>query len=124
MPMLDPEQITRARLEKRRYLLSLLLIVCANGFHVMVRNTHLTSPAALTTDRVCSIAALAIGMITTWRLCRAIRIGIGWTAVVTLLSPVSFVIEMIVLFRIYAKRTGLRLTFLMGDRDPELSKAA
>jgi hypothetical protein len=123
MSTLTGEQITRARHEKKRYLLSVLLMVCANGFNMLLKALHSNNQTVQTVAGLCGVAALAYGVVMTWRLCRSINIGIKSTVVATVLAPFFFLFELVVLLRIYAKRTGLGLTFMMGDKDPQQSIA-
>ena len=124
MSTLTAEQIARARQAKKRYLLSLLLVVTSGLMNALVAVFKLSDSPVDTMVTWCQLAALVFAMITTWQLCRAIRIGVVATVLVTLVSPVAFIIEFIVLLRLYAKRTGLGLTFMMGDKEPRQSLAA
>ena len=76
------------------------------------------SQALHTLATVVSRGALIYGMVTTWRLCRSLAISAPVAVLVTVLAPFSFIIETIVLLRVYAKRTGLKLTFMMHDKEP------
>ena len=116
MPALTQEQITRARVEKKRYLLSMLLIVCANGINVLVRPVDPGNGTIHVGAPLLALVAIAFGMVTTWRLCRSINIGVVPTVITVLLAPFIFIIELVILLRIYAKRTGVGLTFIMGDK--------
>ena len=123
MPALTQEQTTRARLEKKRYLLSVLLLVCVNGINVLLGAFYVSN--AIVSDIVDAswVAALGFGMVTTWRFCRSMNIGIAATGLAMLLAPFCFIIEVVVLLRVYARRTGLSVTFFMRDKEPQQSKA-
>jgi hypothetical protein len=124
MPTLSPEQIAHARHVKKRYLLGLLLMVCANGFSAFTGAFHIRNPLVELAAALTAVAALAYGMLMTWRLCRALSVGVVASALTTLLAPLSFIIEAIVLLRLYGRRTGLGVGFLMNDREPPKSLAA
>jgi hypothetical protein len=109
---MDSQQIERARKAKRMYLLAAL-------FNLIV------GAALRLTDGNIALSYLGLGciifsLVVTWRFCRSIQIGKLASAVNAALSPFIFIFQLIVLLRMYAKRTGVRLTFLMGDRAPRV----
>jgi len=114
---MNAEQIARARQEKKQYLLSVLLMLVANACMLLVDSALPNQQTASILSRAFGFATLGFGMIMTWRLCRAIGIGTGGTLLATVLAPFVIIIEMVILLRIYSKRTGLGLTFMMGDRE-------
>ena len=109
---MDLQQIERARKAKGMYLLAALVNVIVGA-------------ALRFSDGNMALSFLGLGcmlfsVVVTWRFCRSIQIGKLASAVNAALSPFIFIIQLIVLLRMYAKRTGVRLTFLMGDRAPRV----
>ena len=110
---MDPQQIERARQAKRMYLLSLLFNVIVGAALRFSDDNIVLNLAAL--------GCVIFSVVVTWRFCRSIRIGKAASAINAALSPFIFIFQLIVLLRMYAKRTGVRLTFLMGDRLPKVA---
>jgi hypothetical protein len=119
---MTPEQMAHAKREKKRYLISFLLLVCACG--VLSLSMVYGQPGIVPAARLIYYATGLWVAVATWRLCRAIGIGITWALIATLLAPFVGIFELIILLRVYARRTGIKLSFLMGDRDPEGAAAA
>jgi len=107
---MDPQQIERARQAKRMYLLALLFNVIVGGALRFSSDNVVLNFLAL--------GCLIFSVVVTWRFCRSIGIGKAASAINAVVSPFIFILQLIVLLRMYAKRTGVRLTFLMGDRMP------
>ena len=118
MISLSEEQIISAKKEKKRYLLSLLMILLIQIAAKLVTAYHIENNFLKLILVLISIGAVVFAAVITWRFCRSIGIGITMTVLNTLTSPIFFIIQLIVLLRIYAKRTGIGLTFLMGDKVP------
>ena len=95
-------------------MISFLLLACAVGLLVLGLQTGVV-PGPV--GQWLYYAALLWALLTTWHLCRAINIRIGWTLIATALTPFFGIFVLVVLVRVYAKRTGTRLTLLMGDRE-------
>ena len=119
MIALTPEQVARARREKSRYMISILMILCVLGLMILGGRAGAVPAVVFWWIRRVVILWLAIS---TWRLCRAIGLGIIWTAIATALSPFLGLFESVVLLRVYASRTGVKLT-LLGEKDPEKAAA-
>jgi len=109
---MDPQQIVRAREAKRVYLLALLFNVIV-GAALRLSGHHF----ALT---IVAYACLTFSVAVTWRFCRSIGFGKATSAINAALCPFIFIFQLVVLLRMYAKRTGVRLTFLMGERLPRV----
>ena len=105
---MDAQQVKVARQAKQIYLLSILFNVIAG---VAIRVTHGHPLFAVGT-----IAVMVFGCVATWRFCQAIGIGKAWSAINTALCPFTFLLQLIVLLRMYSKRTGIWLSFLGGDK--------
>jgi hypothetical protein len=114
---MDPQQIERARQGKRLFLWSVLTTLIVGLVSLVSARIPGMSGAALVL-RICNMIFVGVA---TWRFCRSIGIGTAYSVVNVLLSPFVLIIQLVVLLRIYAKRTGVRLTFLMGDRLPSAS---
>jgi hypothetical protein len=114
---MDAQQIERARQAKRLYLMAFLFtVVLGSAIRVVYRFTD-----DVTMNLLLSALSLSIMVsvaVITWRFCRSIGIGRAYSAINAVLSPFIFLIQLVVLLRMYAKRTGVRLTFLLGDRSP------
>ena len=119
---LTAEQVAHAQLAKKRYLISFLVVVCANGAFSLA-SVYRLFPLVPVAKWVSYAAFLAFA-VTTWRLCRAIGIGAVWALIATALSPVFGIFELVVLLRVYARRTGIKLTFLLGDQEPKPAAGA
>ena len=107
---MDAQEIKAARNEKRLFLLSVVFNVIA-GLALRLSGGHPLFAFG-------GIAVMVFGCVATWRFCRSIGIGKGWSTVNLALSPFICVLQMIVLLRMYSRRTGIGLTFFMGDRVP------
>jgi len=123
MPSMTPEQIARARRSKKIYLISFLVALCANGLNLLAGNVQQDHPALFLASLALAMATAVFFVFATWGLCRSIQIGIAPTLAFCVLSPILFIVALVVLNRLYAKRTGLKLTMFMGDKEPR-SKAA
>jgi hypothetical protein len=106
---MDAIQVESARRERRIYLLTFLFNVIAG---IILR---VSEPPFQVVVGVISILSFVV---VTWRFCRALGIGTAWSAINALFSPLIAILQLIVLLRIYAKRTRTGLTFLMGERVP------
>lgn len=107
---MDALQIKVARNEKRLFLLSVLFnVITGLAFRLSGGNPLLV---------VGAIAVMIFGCVATWRFARSIGISKGWSAVNLALSPFICIVQLIVLLRMYSRRTGIGLTFFMGDRLP------
>ena len=69
---------------------------------------------------IIGLAIVIYVVVQTWRLSRSIGIGKAISVINTIFSPVFFFIQAIFLLRIYSRRTGIGLTFMMGDRMPAI----
>src|SRR5262245_4565490 len=99
MNALTPAQISHAKREKRLYMISFLVLVCTGGLFLLGRQAGTgLGVAGVWIYR----GALIWSLITTWRLCRAIGVGIAWTLVATVLSPFLGIFLLVVLVRMYA----------------------
>lgn len=114
--MMTSEEIAQAQVEKRRYLLSFLLMVLSRGLGVLTENT---SDGLQFLASVASPGTMIFGLVMTWRFARSIKVGIPMAVVNTIAASIFFIIPLVVLIRIYSKRTGIRLSFLAGDKPPE-----
>ncbi len=108
---MDSQQVESARRARTIYLVFFLINVLAGIALRVTPNTALLQiPIGI---------VFAVGLsIVTWRFCRAIGIGAAWSAINAVLSPIIALLQLVVLLRIYAKRTRTGLTFLMGERAP------
>ena len=108
---MDAIQVESARHARKIYLLTFLINLIAG---IILRFTPSESPFQLLIGLTCAVSFVVV----TWRFCRALGIGTAWSAVNALFSPFIAILQLIVLLRIYAKRTRTGLTFLMGERVP------
>ena len=122
MAPLTPEQIACAKRERKRYLVSFLAFACAAG--LLILSMLYRQPGIMPVARWTYQGTALWVAVTTWRLCRSVGVGIVWTLIATVLAPLFGILELIVLLRVYATRTGLKLTFAMGDKKSEDAAAA
>ena len=109
---MDPQQIVRARQAKRTYLLAALFnVIVGAAFRLSGDHFLLT---------IVAYGCLIFSVAVTWRFCRSIGFGKVASAINAAVSPFIFIFQLVVLLRMYAKRTGVRLTFLLGDRLPRV----
>jgi hypothetical protein len=108
---MDPTQIERARQSRKIYLITFLINVIAG---IGLRLTPSPAPVALVVGLGLAVALTIV----TWRFCRALGIGTAWSATNAVLSPFISLFQLVVLLRIYAKRTRTGMTFVMGERVP------
>jgi hypothetical protein len=111
-------QIEKAQEEKRLYLATLLLTAGTRLLAMILQRT-VGDSGPTTVLLVISGALLIVAIIVTWRFSRAIEIGRPMSTINAILCPVIFLVQIVFLLRIYSRRTGIPLTFLMGDRMPE-----
>ena len=104
-------QVESARRERKIYLLTLLFNLIVG---IILRFTPSESPFQFLVGIICLVSIV----VATWRFCRALGIGTAWSAINALFSPFIAILQLIVLLRIYAKRTRTGMTFLMGERVP------
>jgi hypothetical protein len=110
-------EIGKAREEKKLYvkvLAAVLMVRCVTA----LLQAFVTGPWPATAILGLSSVLMLAALVVTWRFCRAIQMGETASAINALFSPFIFLIQSIFLLRSYARRTGITLTFLLGDRLP------
>lgn len=118
------EQIAKAQSAKKSYLQAILALVMISVLGFFLDRFVADNPTVSLGYLGIWVGGLVFGLIATWRFCRAIQIGVLPAILITALAPVSFVIEYVILNRVYSKRTGMQLTFLLGDKPPGQARAA
>ncbi len=113
---MNNEQIFLARKKRALYLWVFLLSLLLNGYRIIVTAKHPTPDSVDAIVGLFSIGLLVFAMIATWQFCRAIQIGKLASFLNAIFSPVLFIFQLIVLLRMYARRTDTKLTFLMGEK--------
>lgn len=109
---MDQLEIDRARKEKQFYLLP---------FFILVGIRFLKSILGTNENGHAIIGALTLGValftiVVTWRFARSIQVNKPAAAINAVLSPILYIFQLVVFLRLYSKRTGSSLTFLMGDK--------
>jgi len=114
---MNDEQLALAKKKRTLYLWVFLLTLLLNGYRIIIGAKHQVPDSMDAIVAIFSIGLVALVMIVTWQFCRAIQIGKFVSFLNAVFSPVLFIFQLIVLLRMYAKRTNTKLTFLMGEKN-------
>lgn len=112
------EEIQAARKAKDLYLSAFGVRATLNLLSKLISEGYLESHGAVDMSLgVLALGALVFSMVAAWRFCRALKFSKGWAAANVVFS-VAILFQLIVLMRMYSKRTGTKLTFLLADGPP------
>ena len=112
------EQIRNASEQKTLYLITFVVVLLVRIANLIANQVQGGDGIILFTEIVFSLGVL-LAIIQTWRFCRSIGIGHPMSVVNALLCPFIFLIQVVVLLRMYSRRTGVKLGFFLGDKLPE-----
>ena len=121
---MNHDEIQKARIEKSRYLLSFLLILLSHALNMFVERRWPGNHFVQLVLSVVGTGCVIFSIVMTFRFTRALKIGMTWAIINSIFCPFVFIIQIIVLLRMYVKRTGTQLSFFMGDKISQDSTTA
>lgn len=115
-PLLTPEQVALARVAKQRYLACILALLISNLLAVAVKLAAVQLSALGVVLSYVGVPLLIALVIFTWQFGRAMAMGIPAVIGTILVSILFWFIGTAILLRVYRKRTGIPISFLLADK--------